>query len=65
MNSLSVAAMLIVKQTTKLVRTAVVHEMQKSAAGWGLYNDNLFPDAKPEPAIKLHIARRRFRGPKH
>ncbi len=65
MISLSAATLFIVRQTRKLVRTVVIHEMRKSAAGYGLYNDNLFPDRKSEPTINLHFTKRRPRIPKH
>ena len=65
MISLSTATILIAQKTKKLIRNIVVHEMRKSAAGYGIYNDNLFPDSKPEPAIKLQVNRRRLRIPKH
>jgi len=65
MISLSAATLLIARKTKNLVRAVVLHEMKKSAAGWGLYNDDLFPDRKPEPAIKLQVTRRRLRIPKH
>ena len=65
MISLSAATILLAQKTKKLIRNIVVYEMRKSAAGYGLHNDNLFPDSKPEPAIKLHVNRRRLRFPKH
>ena len=65
MISLSAAALLVARKTKNLVRNIVVHEMRKSAAGYGLYNDNLFPDTKPEPTIDLHFSKRRPRVPKH
>ncbi len=65
MISLSAATLLVVQKTQKLVRTIIVHEMRKSAAGWGLHNDNLFPDREPEPTIDLRISGHCPRVPKH
>lgn len=65
MISLSAATLFVARQIKKLVRTVVVHEMRKSAAGYGLHNDNLFPDAKSEPMIDLHLSKRRPRIPRH
>lgn len=65
MISLSAATLAVARKTKKLLRAIVLHEMNKSAAGWGLHNDNLFPDRKPEPVIKLQITRHRLRFPKH
>jgi hypothetical protein len=65
MISLSAATLMVARKTKRLIRNIVVHEMRKSAAGYGIYNDNLFPDSKPEPTIKLQVSRRRLRIPKH
>lgn len=65
MISLSTATLMVAKKTKDLLRAIVLHEMKKSAAGWGLYNNDLFPDRKPEPTIKLQVTRRKLRIPKH
>ena len=65
MISLSAATVMVAKKTKQLVRNIVVHEMKKSAAGYGIYNDDLFPDSKTKPSIRLQISRRKLRIPKH
>ncbi len=65
MISLTTAAIVVAQKTKRLIRNIVVHEMRRSAAGYGIYNDNLFPDREPEPEIKLQVNRRRLRIPRH
>ncbi|SHJ72466.1 hypothetical protein SAMN02745165_03014 [Malonomonas rubra DSM 5091] len=65
MISLSAATLIVARKTKQVIRSIVLYEMKKSAAGWGLHNDNLFPDRKPEPVIKLQVSRRKLRLPKH
>jgi len=65
MISLSTAAVLIARKTKQLIGNIVVHEMRRSAAGYGLYNDNLFPDRKPTQPINLHLNKPKLRTPRH
>jgi len=65
MISLSAATLAVARKTKQVLRSIVIYEMKKSAAGWGLHNDNLFPDHKPEPVVKWHVNRRKLRIPKH
>ena len=65
MISLTTATILVAKKTKRLIGNIVIHEMRRSAAGYGIYNDNLFPDRKSEPEIKLQVNRRRLRIPRH
>lgn len=65
MISLSAATLMVARKTKNLVRSMVLYEMKKSAAGWGLHNDNLFPDKESEPTIKLNVSRNKLRIPKH
>jgi len=65
MISLTTATIVVAQKTKRLIRNIVVHEMRRSAAGYGIYNDNLFPDRESEPEIKLQVNRRRLRIPKH
>jgi len=65
MISLSAATLLVAKKTKQVVLAVVLHEMKKSAAGWGLYNNDLFPDRKPEPSIKWQTSKHKMRIPKH
>lgn len=58
MISLSTATLLIAKKTKRIIRTLVVHEMRKSAAGYGLHNDNLFPDTEQKPTVDLKFNKR-------
>jgi len=65
MISLSAATLLVARKTKKLIGNIVISEMRRSAAGYGLHNDNLFPDRKPEPTVNLHFNKRRPRIPRH
>jgi len=65
MISLSAATLMVARKTKQLIRNIVIHEMKKSAAGYGIHNDNLFPDQPSEPTINLHFSKRRPRVPKH
>ena len=65
MISISSATVFLAKKTKNLLRNIIVHEMKRSAAGYGLYNDNLFPDSEPKPTVDLHFNKRRPRVPRH
>ena len=65
MISLSTATVLLVRKTKQLIGAVVVHEMRKSAASYGLYNDNLFPDRKSTQPINLHLNKPKLRTPRH
>lgn len=65
MISLSAATLFVAKKAKNLIRTVVLHEMKKSAAGWGLHNDDLFPGTKSEPVVRFNVSRRRLRVRKH